>query len=459
MIFVLNKDKTPLNPCHPAKARWLLTNGYAVVHKQFPFVVRLKQQVEPNTKEYVLKFDPGAKTTGVAIVEKNDSASIVVLLAEIQHRISIKSKLDARRAMRKARRNRKTRYRQARFLNRTRKVGWLPPSVQSIIDNIDTWTERLMKYCPINKIVVETVRFDTQLMENPNIEGVEYQQGTLLGYEVKEYLLCRYGHQCQYCHGESGDNILEVEHMHSRRNGGTNRLKNLTIACHTCNHDKNSRNLDTWFEFLKTQSKTKLNKARMEHITKILEKGLSPFFKDAAKVNSSRKSTYQMLATHVDELEVSSGGRTKWNRTQADLPKEHYYDALCVGDVPNVFVIPDHLDVFQIKAVGRGSYCRTNLDKYGFPRSYLPRIKQAFGFQSGDIIKAVVPKGKNQGVWVGKVAIRMTGSFKIYLICGSTKDGISHKYCSVVQKADGYNYARKDRAHSSAQLKQAASCV
>jgi hypothetical protein len=134
MVFVLNKDKTPLTPCHPAKARWLLNQGFAVVHRRFPFAIRLKEQIQnPEIKEYVLKFDPGAKTTGVAIVEKTNQNAQVVLLAEIHHRTDIKAKLDARKAMRRTRRNRKTRYRAPRFDNRTRKEEWLLPFSRLLI--------------------------------------------------------------------------------------------------------------------------------------------------------------------------------------------------------------------------------------------------------------------------------------------------------------------------------------
>lgn len=460
MVFVLNKDQKPLNPCHPAKARWLLKNGYAVVHRRFPFVIRLKEQVEAETKEYILKIDPGAKYSGVAIVENCSYKAKVAFLATIQHRIDIKAKLDTRRAMRRARRSRKTRYRAPRFLNRTRKEGWLPPSVQSIVDNIETWTMRFLYLCPISKIAVETVRFDTQLLENPDISGAEYQQGTLYGTELREYLLYKSKHTCQYCHGLSEDKILELEHMVSKRNGGSDRLKNLTIACHACNQEKASLNLDQWSNVLKQSSKSKLNQARIESIEKILSSGLPNFLKVTAKVNSSRKAIYRVLAKYTDALEVSSGGITKFNRTQANLPKEHYYDALCVGsDMPDSFTFPKDLKTLLIKASGRGSMSRTNLDKYGFPRSYLPREKIFFGFKSGDLVKAIVLRGKHEGVWIGKVAVRKTGSFKLYLPNGTSRDGINHKYCSIVQLADGYNYDRKDRALSSPLLRQGASCA
>ena len=130
LIFLLNKNKKPLDPIQPAVARKLLRNKQAVIHKMVPFTIRLKEYVEIETKEYTIKVDPGSKTTGLAIVCENE----VVHLSELHHKTTIKKKLQDRRSFRSARRNRKTRYRQARFLNRTRKKGWLPPSLQARVD-------------------------------------------------------------------------------------------------------------------------------------------------------------------------------------------------------------------------------------------------------------------------------------------------------------------------------------
>lgn len=92
-----------------------------------------------------------------------------------------------------------------------------------------------------------------------------------------------------------------------------------------------------------------------------------------------------------------------------------------------------------IKCTGRGSYQRTRLNKYGFPRGYLMRQKQVQGFQTGDRVKAVVPTGKKAGVHVGRVAVRQSGSFNIQTLAGAVQ-GISHKYCRLLQQADGYGY-------------------
>jgi hypothetical protein len=124
----------------------------------------------------------------VAIV--NDATGTVSFAAEIEHRgDKIKAALDSRRAVRRNRRNRQTRYRKARFNNRTRTAGWLPPSLESRIANILTWVNRLQRYCPITAISQELVKFDTQILQNPEISGIEYQQGELAGYELREYLL------------------------------------------------------------------------------------------------------------------------------------------------------------------------------------------------------------------------------------------------------------------------------
>jgi 5-methylcytosine-specific restriction endonuclease McrA len=179
-VFLIDTDLRPLDPVHPAQARQLLREKKAAVFRRFPFTLILKES-RPNSSVSVsplrLKIDPGAKFTGIALV--NDSNGEVVFAAELKHRgFVIRDALISRRQLRRSRRNRKTRYRQPRFLNRTRPKSWLAPSLQSRVDNIKTWVERLRKIAPIKAISQELVRFDTQLMRNPNIQGNEYQQGT-----------------------------------------------------------------------------------------------------------------------------------------------------------------------------------------------------------------------------------------------------------------------------------------
>ena len=206
--FVLDTNKRPLDPVHPAHARKLLSNGEAAVFRRYPFTIILKRVVDTPVSPIEVKIDPGSKVTGIALLKDNK----LIFAAELTHRgQTIKASLDSRRAIRRGRRARHTRYRQARFLNRTRPAGWLAPSFQHRVDTTLTWVNKFIKFSPVNSLTMELVRFDLQQLENPEISGVEYQQGTLLGYEVREYLLNKWDRKCTYCKAE---NIpLQVEHL------------------------------------------------------------------------------------------------------------------------------------------------------------------------------------------------------------------------------------------------------
>ena len=194
-VFVVDQHRKPLDPVHPGRARFLLKAGHAAILRRYPFTLIMKdekQESEPTALR--IKIDPGSKVTGLAIV--NDQTGQVVWAAELMHRgLQVKKNLDKRRMCRRSRRNRKTRYRQARFLNRRRRKGWLPPSLQSRMQNILTWIERIRRCCPIAGVSQELVKFDTQLLQNPELSGIDYQQGTLHGYELRAYLLEKMGQE------------------------------------------------------------------------------------------------------------------------------------------------------------------------------------------------------------------------------------------------------------------------
>lgn len=221
-VFVLSNDEQPLNSCHPACARQLLKQGRAAVFRRYPFTIILKDRTaaESVAHPHRVKVDPGSRTTGIAIVQEQTGR--VVWAAELSHRGEwIKRRMLARRQLRRGRRGRKCRYRQPRFDNRRRPAGWLPPSLQSRVANVETWVARLRRYAPVVCISFELAKFDTQKMQNPEISGVEYRQGTLQGYTVREYLLEKWGRECAYC---SAENVpLQVEHIVPKSRGGTNK--------------------------------------------------------------------------------------------------------------------------------------------------------------------------------------------------------------------------------------------
>jgi len=246
-VFVLDTKKKPLMPCHPARARKLLKKGKAAVYRRYPFTIILKERVDGQLQPVEIKFDPGSRTTGIALVGHFERGSEVIWAGNLNHRgLQIKSNLVSRRAIRRSRRNRKTRYRPARFLNRRRPKSWLPPSLRSRVDNVKNWALKLSRLAPITQIAVETVRFDTQKMQNPEVSGMEYQQGELAGYEFREYLLEKWGRQCAYCGVQNVP--LEVEHIQPRSKEGSNRVSNLTLACTKCNQKKGNKDVK---DFLK----------------------------------------------------------------------------------------------------------------------------------------------------------------------------------------------------------------
>lgn len=436
-VFVLSKNKKPLMPCSEKRARLLLSHGRAVVHLMAPFTIRLKDRMEGTLQPVHVKIDPGSKQTGLGLVLESQQDLKVLWLAVLHHRShQISEKLTARRAMRRRRRNQLW-HRPARFDNRTRKAGWLPPSLQHRVDTTLAWVKKLSKLAPVSDIGLERVKFDMQKMVNGDISGVEYQQGTLFGFEVKEYLLAKHNHTCAYCDGVSGDNRLEVEHVHPRSKGGSNSVKNLVIACRSCNEAKSNQLLPDWEKGL---GKSKLDKARAVGIKKVL-KGKWVGLKDAAAVNATRNALLsQILFFAKDEKSVytGTGAMTKFNRKQQGMPKHHALDAVCVGEV-NHPIVNWQQPVLGIQCTGRGSYQRTRLNKYGFPRGYLMRQKAVHGFQTGDRVKAIVLSGKKKGAYAGRVAVRASGSFNIQSPDGLVQ-GISHKHCTLIQRGSGYGF-------------------
>ena len=439
-VLVLDRRKKPLMPCAERRARLLLARGRARVYRMVPFTIRLVDRLQENStlQPVRLKLDPGSKTTGLALVREQETVDaetgvlirtvIVVMLLEIEHRGQIIHEvLTQRRAFRRRRRG-NLRHREPRFDNRTRPEGWLAPSLRHRVDTTASWINRICRWAPVMALSQELVRFDTQQMQDPEISGVAYQQGTLAEYEVREYLLEKWGRKCAYC-GQDGVS-LEIDHIHPKSRGGSDRVSNLAIACHDCNQAKGNSPLE---QFLAKQP---------EVLRRIQAQAKTPL-KDAAAVNSTRWTLYQRLKATGLEVEVASGGRTKWNRHRLHIPKTHSLDAACVGHVDAIRRWQQ--PVLTIKATGRGSYQRTRLTKHGFPRGYLMRAKTAFGFQTGDLVRAVVTTGKKAGAYLGRVAIRASGSFNIQTATGLVQ-GVHHRFCTLIQRADGYGDALTKRA-------------
>ncbi len=369
--FVVDTNKRPLDPIHPGQARRLLKAGKAAVLRRSPFVVILKTaHPEAQPHPVRLKLDPGSRTTGIAVV--NDESQRVVWAAHLIHR------------------------------------G----------EQVLTWVNRLLRFCPIGAISLELVKFDSQLLQHAEIRGIAYQQGELAGWEVRQYVLAKWNYRCAYCGKQNVP--FELDHIVPRSRHGSDRVSNLALACHDCNQAKGERTAEEFgHPEVQVQARTSL--------------------RDAAAVNTTRWALYGQLKLIGLPLETGSGGLTKWNRTKRGLPKTHWVDAANVGKSTPATLHIAHIIPWHLKAIGRQRRQMCLIDKHGFPRSKAKHRRAIHGFQTGDIVEAVVPKGKRAGRYQGKVAVKASGYFSIATKSGTVTD-IAHRYCRLVHRSDGYSY-------------------
>lgn len=352
-VFVLSKTGKALMPCRPARARQLLQSKKARVKRLYPFTIQLTQRSDGYIQPVELKFDPGSRQTGIGLVLHGKNRLSAIYGAVLTHRgQEIKSNLDSRRIIRRARRNRKTRYRQT------------------------------------------------------------------------EYLLEKYNYSCVYCGVKNVS--FEKEHVIPRSCGGSNRISNLVLSCHDCNQKKDNLPID---EFLKD------NPALLKKIKAQLKSSL----KDAAAVNITRRQIVKELGNINVPVLTGTGAETKYNRVSQGYEKEHYIDALCAGTTGAKVYIPKKLKPLLIKKERRNNRQMCLVDKYGFPRGKAKGSKIVHGFKTGDIVKAVVLKGKKKGTYKGKVAVRSSGSFNIKVKQGIV-EGIGWKNCVMLYRFDGYSY-------------------
>ncbi len=420
-VFVQDKNHKPLMPCSEKRARLLLTKKKARIHCIVPFTIRLVDRTVQNSILQPLrcKIDPGSRTTGIAIVRENKEEQTVLSLIEITHRGSAISKTLKARAAKRRRRRSNLRYRSPRFANRRKPTGWLAPSLCHRVENITNWIQRFQRLTPLTSLTCEKVRFDMQKLLNPEIKGIEYQRGTLFGYEIREYLLEKWGRQCAYCDAQNVP--LQVDHIVPRSHGGSDRVSNLTLACQPCNIKKGNLSVEDFAP---------------KRAANIYAK---PSLQGAAAVTSTRTKLWEWLTSLPLPCEAGTGGQTKYNRERLGVPKTHALDAACTGVTRELknWRMPTQ----QIFSTGRGAYQRTLLDRFGFPRGILTRKKRIQGFQTGDLVVAKVSSGKKRGNYAGRVAIRASGYFNIQTALGVVQ-GIHFKNCRIVQRSDGYNYPR-----------------
>jgi len=335
MAYVLNREGTPLMPTtRYGRVRRLLRKGLAVVVDYRPFTIQLTYDTPNGVQEVSLGVDAGTKHVGFSATTKKK----VLFEAELLLRSDIVEKLSTRREFRRTRRNRKSRYRKVRFLNRTKKPGWIAPSVQQKVDSHIHWISKICKLFPIKKITVETAQFDTQLLKAQEQglllpQGTDYQNGEQFGFSnVREYVLCRDGHKCQCCKGKSKDNKLHVHHIESRKTGG-DAPNNLITLCSECHK--------------------KYHRGEIE-LPKNTNRGTS--LRDAAVMGIMRKSVFVRLKElfgGIIPCYETYGYITKHIRVTAGLPKEHVIDARCISGNPGACSDGHYLIIRKLRANNR----------------------------------------------------------------------------------------------------------
>ena len=305
-VYVLNCHGKPLMPCRPRKARMLLKTGKATVVKMVPFTLQLRYGSSGYKQEVSLGIDAGTKHIGVSATTEK----AVLFEAEAQPRTDIQEVLATRRQFRRARRDRKTRYRPCRLLNRRKPEGWLAPSVRHLVEAHLKTIQLVHRLLPVWRTTIEVAQFDLQKIQHPGIEGKAYQEGPQLGFwNVREYVLCRDQHCCQWCLGKAKDKILNVHHIESRKTGG-DRPDNLITLCQSC-HDLIHR----------THQEDKIPRKR---------EGV----RDATQMGIIRWCIYNQAKAVFPQVHLTYGYLTKHTRISHQLEKSHLVDARCISGNP-----------------------------------------------------------------------------------------------------------------------------
>ena len=425
-VLVVGTDGRPLDPCSPRRARRLLASKRARPVHGLPFAIRLLDRRQGDGRTVVhpheVRVDPGIHTSGIAVVMTLRGEDRVVWQGELEHRRGISQRMTQRRGFRQGRRGR-LRYRAPRFDNRTgggRRT--LPPSLASVRDNLMRWVTHLCDYTPVNAIVLETARFDTQAMRRPDIHGVQYQQGTLAETHLRAYIRARDKGCCQYCDLASWSTTIrfELDHVVPKSRGGSDAPHNRVFACRPCNEAKGTQSVEA---FLKDQP---------QRLARILARKRPPLAQ-APQMGWLCKTLVREWRKQGRTVRTTTGADTAWSRHTQGIAKSHTNDAACTGATSPVTRLR-HVATFVAQGHGRRKQCRAAKGEAYRRWRHLPtHLRHAtgapghsrrggrtvHGVRTGDIVAIRTPDGR----WVrgraqvstvqGRVAVRTdTGRHK-----------------------------------------------
>lgn len=406
-VYVLNCHGHPLMPCSPRKARLLLKAGKAKVARMVPFTLQLLYGSSGYTQEVSLGIDAGTRHIGVsATTEKT-----VLFEAEVKPRTDIQALLATRKQFRRARRSRKTRYRQAKFLNRRKPKGWLAPSVQHQVDAHLKTITLVHRLLPVSRTTIEVAQFDLQKITDPEIEGKAYQEGPQLGFwNVREYVLFRDEHTCQWCQGKSKDAVLNVHHIESRKTGG-DCPDNLVTLCETCHQ--------------------LIHQTHQEQHIKRPGNG----FRDATQMGIIRWRIYEQARVLFPQVHLTYGFITKHTRIEHKLEKSHLIDARCISGNPLAQTDGTWHLIKRVRRNNRQLHKATI--RKGGKRQRNTAPKEVHGYCLFDCVRY-------QGQMCFVFGRRSTGYFDVRTLDGTrVSASVSYKQLTLVQKASALLVERR----------------
>ena len=415
-VFLLNKDGKPLMPCRPRKARLLLKSGKACVVKKYPFTIQLKYGSYGYKQKVSLGVDTGQRHIGFAVVSQDK----VLHQSEVELRQDVHKNLYTRGIYRRGRRNRKTRYRQARFLNRVhgkRDGLWLPPSVKAKVGHNIAWIKRYLAVLPSPNLHIEVGKFDMAKIVNPDISGKQYQEGSLKDWKNYEYyVLARDEYTCQLCHKHGEGVKLVVHHIVYRSQGGTDRVDNLITLCTNCHTTKNHQPGGKLYKWMKAKKK----------VTKQL--------KGATFMNILRKR----IMTAFSEASFQYGSQTYVDRKNLLLPKGHFMDAIAISGIKSVDQMPETVTMIsQFRKKKRSLYEATARKGRKQPNTSSKRneknTKYARGLWLNDYVRVIGnnAKGYVKGFKSNGYCVYLTDGLGNYVL-NNGRNYINSKQCQLI---------------------------
>lgn len=414
-------------PCSQKRARELLRDKKATIFSYNPFTIQLTQATGETAQPVSVGIDTGARFVGVAITSGND----VLVKGEIELRQDVSDLMTARAILRKARRARNTRYREARFLNRKRKSGWLPPSAKSRVDSTFFWIDKFCSLVPNPELHIEVGKFDIAMMVNPNINDDGYQNGNTKGYyDVRYYVFARDHYTCQVCKKQK--KILRTHHIIYKSCGGTNRADNLITVCDDCHTSENHKPGGIFYKWMQAHK-------AVGH------------YKDPTFMNVVRRRMFERYPGSI----FTYGSETTPKRIALGLDKTHYNDAIVISGVNQVRYNPtSSFYIRQFRKKKRSLHeqiprkglkipnttakrnCKNVQERGGFRMNDLVRCGElvgwVYGFACGEKYGACVVRNANKEIVKEPSHMKATaiGIKKLELMCHNNGWQYYRKKCS-----------------------------